>query len=311
MVEELDNLLKGCLIIPYDKEIVSKFSEVCKLYVQSHNSDNDIAEMALFVFTKQRNDKFKKELEDMYMEQFSIEFNLPQCTLKAFATHIIELILSEENNIGINSLALINCMVVLNQNFKQVPYPKVFSKYMNVFDKYFIEHGILDTTTDDIEILNNIFKMENDELKEVSINDINEYLPSIHSLARDAWYYRIQQYLLSNDVLDIKCIHQRIYVALIHIVESMPWYFINQQFHQMLKLLLPEQEEPVMISEIANIIKNNINNNTNPNHNSSILLRLLQNDEELLRLPFVRTYLTPKEFAIYLYFELMLEKKFK
>lgn len=41
---------------------------------------------------------------------------------------------------------------------------------------------------------------------------------------------------------------------------------------------------------------------------SSILLRLLNQDEDLLDLPFVKTPLSKHDFGVYLFYELLMEK---
>ena len=48
----LDVLLKGCLIIPYEEEIIAALSEVCKSYSNEHHSDDDVAGLAIAVFSK-------------------------------------------------------------------------------------------------------------------------------------------------------------------------------------------------------------------------------------------------------------------
>lgn len=311
MVENLNNLLKGCLIIPYEENIVDKLSEVCKLYAQNHSSNNDVAKLALSIFTRQWNGKFKEELECLYTEQFSAKFHLPQCAMKAFATHVIELILAEDEDRELNSLALINCMIVLNQHFEQFPYPHVFAKYMTIFDEYFLEHGKLDNS-DDTEALNELFNMEDDELEKVNADVVAKYSSSVHSLARDAWYYRTYQYLTSNEVTGLENAYMQAYIVLKQVVKSIPWYFINQQFLQMIGSFLTKQEEKSeTISNIVVNLKSGVSDNIENIHDSSILLRLLSGDETFCNLSFIDTSLTPKEFAVYLYYELMLEKKFE
>lgn len=113
----LDVLLKGCLIIPYEEEIIAALSEVCKSYSNEHHSDDDVAGLAIAVFSKGPLDDLKNKIEKIYNEKVEKKIKLPKCTMRAIATYIIELMIEEvdDESSAINILALMNCMIILNK----------------------------------------------------------------------------------------------------------------------------------------------------------------------------------------------------
>lgn len=137
----LDVLLKGCLIIPYEEEIIAALSEVCKSYSNEHHSDDDVAGLAIAVFSKGPLDDLKNKIEKIYNEKVEKKIKLPKCTMRAIATYIIELMIEEvdDESSAINILALMNCMIILNKHEKEIPYPEVFGSYMSKFDEYYTQ----------------------------------------------------------------------------------------------------------------------------------------------------------------------------
>ena len=73
----LDVLLKGCLIIPYEEEIIAALSEVCKSYSNEHHSDDDVAGLAIAVFSKGPLDDLKNKIEKIYNEKVEKKIKLP------------------------------------------------------------------------------------------------------------------------------------------------------------------------------------------------------------------------------------------
>lgn len=99
--------------------------------------------------------------------------------------------------------------------------------------------------------------------------------------------------------------------TLSHIVNSMPWFFINQRFGNILDLLdIDSVEQNQTIETIVQTLKGKVEL-PEIQCKSSILLLMMQENDTLQKLSFSRTTLTPREFGAYIYYELMSEKYFE
>lgn len=309
----LDVLLKGCLIIPYEEEIIAALSEVCKSYSNEHHSDDDVAGLAIAVFSKGPLDDLKNKIEKIYNEKVEKKIKLPKCTMRAIATYIIELMIEEVDNesSAINILALMNCMIILNKHEKEIPYPEVFGSYMSKFDEYYTQKGKLNNNAPE-DCMNLVFGCDdNGNFNSVSENELAEHIDSIRHLLRNAWYYDTENYIISARICQIDNLYERVFTALSHIVNSMPWFFINQRFGNILDLLdIDSVEQNQTIETIVQTLKGKVEL-PEIQCKSSILLLMMQENDTLQKLSFSRTTLTPREFGAYIYYELMSEKYFE
>lgn len=309
----LEVLLKGCLIIPYEEEIIAALSEVCKSYSNEHHSDDDVAVLAIAVFTKGSLDDLKSKIEKIYNEKVEKKIRLPKCTMRAIATYIIELMIEEveDESSAINVLALMNCMIILNKHENEIPYPEVYGSYMSEFDKYYVQKGKLNNNAPE-DCMNLAFGCDDDgNFNSVSGSELTEHIDSIRHFLRNAWYYDTEKYLTSINVCKISNLYERVFTALSHIVNSMPWFFINQRFGDMLDLLdIDSIEQNQTIEVIVQTLKGKVELPEILQCKSSILLLMMKGNDTLQKLSFSKTTLTPREFGAYIYYELISEKYF-
>nr|WP_303917993.1 hypothetical protein [Bacteroides intestinalis] len=309
----LDVLLKGCLIIPYEEEIIAALSEVCKSYSNEHHSDDDVASLAIAVFSKDSLDDLKSKIEKIYNEKVEKKIELPKCTMRAIATYIIELMIEEveDESSAINVLALMNCMIILNKHEKEIPYPEVYSSYMSKFDRHYAQKGELNDNAPE-ECMDLMFGCDNNgNFNSVSESEFTEHINSIRHLLRNAWYYDTEKYITSARVREIDNPYEKVFTVLSHIVNSMPWFFINQRFGSMLDLLdIDSIEQNQTIETIVQTLKGKVEL-PERQCKSSILLLMIEGNETLQKLSFSQTTLTPREFGAYIYHELMSEKYFE
>ena len=309
----LDVLLKGCLIVPYEKEIIAALSDVCKSYSDEHSSDNDVANLAIAVFSKGSLDDLKSKIEKIYNEKVEKKIKLPKCTMRAIATYIIELMIEEveDESSAINVLALMNCMIILNKHEKEIPYPEVYGAYISRFDKYYTQKSELNNNAFE-DCMNLVFGCDdNGNFNSVSESELTEYIDSIRHLLRNAWYYNTEKYITSTKVCNIDNPYEKVFTALSHIVNSMPWFFINQRFGSILDLLdIDSVEQNQTIEVIVQTLKGKVEL-PEIQCKSSILLLMIEGNDTLQKLSFSKTTLTPREFGAYVYYELMSEKYFE
>lgn len=152
---------------------------------------------------------------------------------------------------------------------------------------------------------------DNGNFNSVSENELAEHIDSIRHLLRNAWYYDTENYIISARICQIDNLYERVFTALSHIVNSMPWFFINQRFGNILDLLdIDSVEQNQTIETIVQTLKGKVEL-PEIQCKSSILLLMMQENDTLQKLSFSRTTLTPREFGAYIYYELMSEKYFE
>ena len=96
-----------------------------------------------------------------------------------------------------------------------------------------------------------------------------------------------------------------------HIVDSMPWVYYNELPMRQIEEIVPnEKAKAKTIEEIVEIVRPLYDTKKDISCKSSVLLHLIAEDDEALdTLPFVKTRLTVRQFAVWLYYELLLEKR--
>lgn len=312
----LNTLLNTCLIVPYDNETIDRLTNICNIYISRHDNTDDLSHLSICLFSKKWNEEFHKELESIYLESYGTEIKLPKCTLKAFATYIINGILDNHEDDGIYALSVMNCMMLLNGHLNDTPYPDVFMTHMNTFQNYFKENCELDEENIE-EIFSTVFpsfKEGNDELEDIFTEDLTKVDSNLRSLLRDAWYYRTLQNVHKErkQAKETTNPYNWVFHTIYHVIENMPWLFINNNVRHLITEITSdtkEEHEFLLVKEIIELIDIDTGNIIlDFPHQSSIILRLLKHDSALEGVNFNKTTLSIKQFAAYLYFELLLEK---
>lgn len=311
----LNTLLNTCIIVPYDNDTIDRLTKICNIYIDRHDNVDDLSNLTICLFSKKWSEEFHIELESIYLELYGTEIKLPKCTLKAFATYIINGILDNHEDDGTYALSVMNCMILLNGHLNDTPYPDVFMTHMNTFQNYFKENCELDEENVE-EIFSTVFpsfKEGHDELEDISTEDLTEVDSSLRSLLRDAWYHRTLQYVHKEkkQAKETGNPYSWVFHTIYHIIENMPWLFINNNVRHLIMEVTSDtkEEESLLVKEIIELIDIDTDNIIlDSPHQSSIILRLLKHDSALEGVNLNKTTLSIKQFATYLYFELLLEK---
>lgn len=304
---KLKNLLQRTLVVPYDEEEIECLKKVCEEYVNDKNFDDDtVADLAIMVLTHTPDKHITKKLSEFYEKQKDKSLTIPRPVCEALAAHTIYKAIS--NGYIANNLALLNCMVLMNKRWEHTPFPELFGACV---ERSLKEVDCLShmEDVDDTDFLTKLYS-ENNELENSTL-DI-DMLKYVKRLARDAWYYRIHEYINSLRSRKIGT-YAKVYVAIDHIVSSMPWNFLNDKVVDQIKEIVPSTNAKVLtIEEIADIVRPYYDKEKELCCRSSLLLHVISDKEHRATAwPFMKTTLTVREFAVYLYYELILEKYFE
>lgn len=303
---KLDNLLEGTLVVPYSDEEIERLEAVCTAVLDGDDfNDDTVADLALMVLTHTSDAQLKKMFEMPYQVQYEKELNIPRSVCEALAAYTVYKAI-EKGDITYQ-LALLNCMIVMNGRWDHQSYPELFAQCVET--AVVAVDGKSDADdVDDKAFLQMLFG-EKEHLSGASLD--GENLPAMKNLARDAWYFRTREYI-EGEALKGYSTYERVFVGLSHIVDSMPWNFLNQRVLQQIRELAPRSNaKELTVAEIIEQVRPHYNRGMELNSQSSILLQLLADPEYGGKnWEFMKTTLSVRQFAVYLYYELILEKYF-
>lgn len=304
---QLKNLLKGCLIIPYQDDVIEGLESACHLYAQENNTHDDVADLTISMVYNDWDDDFQAAIEKAYADNTEREITLPKCTLRAFAAYCIVLMLNDKERSIENCLAFMNSIVVANGNYSQIPYPEFFTMYLDAFDKYYLDN-MLNSDEDFKDVESVLFRTdENEKLQDFSATELVGKENTLRIMAKESWLFRIGMFAKGDIMKECSNPYEKALCFVSFIATNMPWVFANVPIEDLLAWsCIPKDCEHESLSSIKTMVADC----EIPvwNSNSSIILRVLDDDIDYPAL--LNSHMGVWEFAIHLYYELMLEKIF-
>lgn len=309
MKEALKDMLKGTLIVPYDDSVIEELVEVCNSYIMEDDfSIEDFENLAQALLSNKQTGSLCKTLEVNYKDKTGNEIKLPKCTwipLTAFMLFISIKKSELDNELkAIYSAIVMNYMVLQKGKFSNVPFKKYIIQLYGYFDVHIEEKNEIQESNDD-GLLNRILADADFVENEGISND------DLQCIANNAAKYRMTQLMKSDELRNIDNLFSRTYNGLVIFFEKLPWLYLDFTIQDIVQTLLPQKNNST--KKLKNILDDirSMDNFTAPQYasNSSILLRLLDNDSEIEGTSIIEQEFTPQEFCVYLYYELMLEKK--
>ena len=302
----LNELLNKTLIVPYEDEIVERLGVICNEYVTDDDfNDDDVAELAVMVLTHKPDTSMKDKLEESYEAKYSESFMIPKSVCEMMAAYCLMLAI-EQDKLSFY-LALLNTMIIQCGQLEHLPYASFFSgaieKALQAIDA---ECKMADA--DENAFVNKLFADKEDALN--GALDEEDKL-AMKRLVRNAWYYKTKEYINGEQLKGLTT-YAKVFKGLEHVVASMPQVFFNEQTIQQIKELVPtENAKEKTIEEIVRMIRPHYNAERELRCKSSVLLHIIADEEHsYATLPFMKTKMTVRQFAVWLYYELLLEKYF-
>lgn len=305
MEMNLKDMLTESLVVPFDNKVVERLEGVCKEYADSVVVEEVISQITISILTNQPDSVIKSGIEGYYRTKFGDTIHLPKCVLRVLSAFIIYQMLENSGDIWYY-LAVRNCMVLFHGEFYNMPYSQLFL--------YIVEHS--ERQLKELSMLDDLYKksfIEKIFKEELTISDLSldENKKILKNIARDAWYLRTQKMLKSTSINGNNSF-EKVYQAMNRLVDSMPWELFNQQhLAQIQQMTLRAKPKKVSVRRIVEKTKPVVDG-FEALDDSSILLRVLSNEnDELWNTSFMERTMSIKEFALYLYYELLLEKHYE
>lgn len=314
-MDKLKRFLEGSVVIPYSDNILEAICTAC----HSYNKDEDINRFELFenmveCFLTGKDDKnFHAFLNDNVEKEGTLTV-LPNVVVQRIAGYKSYLMVMEadcEKDSSIMATIFMNYILLVKKRLNNIPcsdlileiYNKHLSCYIKDNDKLrnLNDTGLIKTIAeadDPIAILN-------EKEDETNINK------QLLVLAKLAAFYQYDKIFNGNDVKNIEDPFARIFVALCKMVHEMSYSYYDYPFYLKSMELLSNDEckSRKSIGKIIDSVQSYADEwQKNVNSNSSLLLRLIKNENRESISTMLTTQLGIKEFTVYLYYELMVEK---
>lgn len=304
MEMNLKDMLTDNLVVPFEDEILNRLEQIC----QKYSDELDASEMASryinSVLMNESDLDLKETIEGKYQAEYKTSIHLPKCVMRPLTVYIVHHMITNEGNIW-PYLAIRNCLALCVGEFERVPYPEFFIYVVDYTDALLKSKSKIETV-DDKSFMKGLF---HDKYTTLDLSK-KESQDMMKNIVRDAWYYRIQNQLL--DLPEADNLYARIYKMLKDLVDSMPWELHNEQsLSQIRQITKQAKPNKITIRQIVEKVSSVVDEYECLD-DSSVLLRVMSNSQDNLRSSgFMDKQLSAKEFALYLYYELLLEKHYE
>lgn len=311
MTIDINKILEGAVAIPYSQDVLDCLTEVCESYLQDDADFEKIEEMT-HVFLSGRVSVAFKEAVKKTFEDSEIDFTVADNVLARLSLLSICASINpdDELNAAIRATIFMNYMVMKKGQYDSLPnstyikeiYKYHISNYLKKYDSLVVGEG-----TDWIE------RIANHELSNLQ-DDISEAedIEQIQMLVKEAALYRVGRSVEGIIEQRIENPYLRTYKCFCELMDSIGYLYYDFNIQDIIsKLVQPNEEgkgKKKKLSSFITELQRGKQSGKEPCMESSVLLRLIysQNASDLtsvLDMPF-----GVREFATYLYYEMLLER---
>lgn len=300
----LSKMLRGDVAIPYNESMVDAIDQACRSY---ENGDIYVLmdEMLECFLIGKVSQSFKRHMEKI-LEMDSIPANVVQ---RIAQYRCYTMVMEEEDELKKSILATIfmNYILAVRGCFNKLPHAEIMAKLYDYHISHYIEKNDKIKTDGEISIIETIASADN--VVEI-LTDEEDADNQLKLIAKQASLYRYRRIIEVTEIKSIEDPFLRVYKGLVGLIDRMDYLFYNVDVMDVINSLLTveEQSKRKKLDSIISKISENVDEELEYYTSSSILIRLINGDKSSF-VKGLRSQSFPiKEFAIYLYFELLLER---
>ena len=297
-------MLRGDVAIPYSESMVDAIDQACRSY---ENGDIYVLmdEMLECFLIGKVSQSFKTHMEKI-LEMDSIPTNVVQ---RIAQYRCYTMVMEEEDELKKSILATIfmNYILAVRGCFNKLPHAEIMIQLYDYHISNYIEKNDKIETDGKISIIEMIASA--DSVVEI-LTDEEDVDKQLKSIAKQASLYRYKRIIEETEIKSIGDPFLRVYKGLSDLMDNMDYLFYNVDVIDMINSLLTaeEQGKRKKLDSIISKISENLNEELEYYTSSSIMIRLIDGDKSLFMKGLRNQSFSIKEFAIYLYFELLLER---
>ena len=304
MSVSLKQMLEGASAIPYNDELLAIIDESCMEYKDTNTTFQLIDELVVSFVTHCIPTTFKKHILNSMEDNGFEEVPTDEVFLRLAQYIVLDLIMNNEDSQdqAICASKLMSYMVVA----KALKYPIPNTRFIVEAYSYHISNYLKNLDRIGVEFRTDIRSEIPDadfplEISEEEANDI-------HIAFKESELYRIEQLLSSSQIQSIENPFVRVYQGLSKMFENLSYCFYNLNLLRIIELLTGNNKDEKKRKKFSNIKNDLEQSGCRYKYNCSATSILLRTTKGELLSDMDDLYLSIKEFAVYLYFELLIEK---
>ena len=298
----LIEMSQDVLVIPFTEETAEALDKFCRSQIEDITLDR-LEELILAFLTRQTDENFESSLLDFVKEEGLSNDIMPRAILPVLAEYIVLLAIAEcesSEQKALYSLALKNAILLAVKGEGFVATPKAVSDCFDLYYGFLMDEKVYCQEEDDNDALQEL--LDSDSFSE-KIKETEEEV--IKAIVYDAALYRYNNFIEGLQ-LDTDNLIKSLYLLVKKIVDDTPWQYADVNTAITIKKIIGEACGTVItLSDVKSELKEQIESEESEFRLSSILLRLI-NDEDRISLPDNITF-TAIELAVYIYYELLFE----
>lgn len=300
-------LMQSGLIVPIDEQIIEVLADSCYEYVDNNSfSYEEFENLVSSYINNRESDKINIFVTNYIKEKELNVFNLPKrvkCALVFYCIYISIETCNDERIKAIRSLSLQNAMIQKHGKWSEVKYQNLLHTLYYKYDKY----------SQDKVIVTNLYPHK--FVKSMFINGYrcgetitDDIATNIHSLSLLAWHSEMEKFIRELNENDP---FQRVVLILEHYFLCKPQLLTEKDSKDLYMMLFSKGKygkKQKLKNTLQRVIDSGIVLVNGTQSKFSLLLRTMDDgdyidDNDCL----YDIQLSPKEFFVYLYHELLLE----
>lgn len=308
---DITKILEGSVAVPYSQEVLDCLESACVSYMKDDPDYQKMEELTGSFLTGNVSMDFKDTVNSA-LNGSGLNGMLPDNVLVRLSLYAICSCFNSENELdrAIRATIFMNYMILKKNHFDSLPNSTYIKEiYQWHLSQYLSENDSAETgrRTEWIEKIA-------EEGQTILQNGISrtEDIRHIQMLAKEASFYRVRLSVEDNSVRSIGSPYVRVFKGLNAMINSMEYPFYNFDLQGIISLLLrPDEEGKGKKRKLASYIdglRKEKDCGNEPEMDSSVLLRLIYSKEADSLKNVLDMSFGVREFAIYLYYELLLER---
>lgn len=305
--DDLIKMSQDVLVMPFSDEIAAALHEFCMTEIEDIDN-NKMSELIMSVLTRtDESDLYHKVLDNLTDKDIDLGFDL-KVIVPILTEYIILFSIEEEKDSErqtVCSLMLKNALLGAIKGNAKVANAEGMAKCFGIYKNMLNEYKSYEKS-DGNDLIEKI--LDNKEIT-ISFDEEGE-TDKLKSLIFDASRFRYQK-LKENMEAEGNTEVKKVYNMVDALVSQTPWIYVEDDISNSLDELfgkLEIQDKTFSLREIVEELQSNTDDDADNGHNpTSLILRLINKENVGLGLMDDNVKITLKEFAIYLYYEILTE----
>lgn len=305
----LNDILKGAVVLPYDETTVNIIADATRSYQLDGDKFCAIDVMMESFLNGTVPESFVAQINTALASNETIK-RLPTYILQRVALYKVCVIIDDAEDDferTVLSSILMNYLVLYKSNFDKLP----LSDVLHSFYQYHISSYLAEI--DDVEVISSLSIIEKVADKEFIVNNLEDSdRKSLRMMAKESFLFRCERLLEDDIIQQEKNPFVQVYIALKKYIQEADFLYYNISMVRLLALIQNKNSTTkTMRRKLSTIVKE-----LQPYYDrdeegfytsSSVILRLIQGDKVNGASTLLNKQFSLEEFAIYIYYELLLE----